>query len=419
MLSVLRRVAAGLMLILLSLLLSGCWDRREIEDSIYVASIGVDRQDDEYLWTFRLVEAERLTAGMLTAPTAEAGKLASGVVTVRATSLQQAVQMIQPSIMRVISLEHVRWIGFGEEVARHGLNPVLSQLLRHREIRRATNVYVVQERALDGFLNNRPVADLNPMKFFETARLVQKRFHLSPPIQLQHFYARLSASGVDPVMALIGVNEMAKEPLGSELPPMAGRSLKAGEVPRNGGNPVEFMGTAVFRADKFAGTLSVDETSVLLSLRGEMGKVYVSVPDPKVEGVYITMRLQQENKPQYRAQFQGNRPVLHVKLQFEAELLSTPGMTDYADPVNRRELERSIAKDYLAPLYRSFTEKVYGEWGTDPAGFGQLFRSRFATFDDWQAYRWSDKVPDLKVTVESDVYVRRFGLLLSNEMPEN
>ncbi|MFZ5816969.1 MAG: Ger(x)C family spore germination protein [Bacillota bacterium] len=412
-----RWSAAGLML--LSLLLSGCWDRREIEDTIYVASIGVDAQGDEYLWTFRVVEAERLTLGMLTAVTAEPGRLASGVITVRATSLQQAVQLLQPSIMRVISLEHVRWIGFGEEVANQGLGPLLSQFLRHNQIRRSANIYLVRGTALYPFLNNRPVGDLNPMKFFETARLVQKRFHLSPPVQLQHYYARLSSPGVDPMIAVVGVNEMAKEQPGSELPAMGGRSLKGGEVPRNGGNPAEFMGTAIFRGDRLAGTLSVDETAAVLALRGEMGKVYMSVPDPREEGVYITIRLHQENKPRYRADFRNHRPIIHVRLQFEAELLSTPGMTDYSQPENRRALERSIANDYLAPLFRSLTDKVYSDWGADPAGFGQLFRSRFATFDDWVAYRWTDKVPDLKVTVESDVFIRRFGMLLSSDIPEN
>lgn len=411
-----RRAMVGL--ILVALLLGGCWNRTEIEDTVFVASIGIDSVEDEYLWTFRIAETERLTLGMLTATASQPGKLASGVIVIRASSLQQAVQLLQPSIMRIISLEHVRWIGFGEPLARQGLSPVLSQLLRHNQIRRGTSTYVVRDSALKPFLQNRPVADVNPMKFFEGARLVQKRFRLSPPIQLQHVYARLTSPGVDPFMAVVGVNPRATQPHGSELPAMGDRSLKGGEVPRNGGNPPEFMGTAVFRGDKLAGILSVDETAGVLALRGEMGKVYMSVKDPKEEGVTITLRLHQENKPQYQAFFQGNRPAVHTKLQFEAELLSTPGKTDYSLPENRRLLEKHLATEYAGKLFSGLVGKVYKEWGADPAGFGQLFRTRFATFDDWLAYRWHDKVKETKVTVESDVFIRRFGMLLSSEIPE-
>lgn len=403
-------------LLILALLLGGCWDRTEVEDSAFVSSIGVDIMDSEYLWTFRISETEKLTMGMLSTTTAEPGKLASGVITVRARSLQQALQLLQPSFMRVISLEHVRSIAFGEELAEQGLAPVLSQFLRHHQIRRGASIQVVRGTALHPFMNNRPVADVNPVKFFEGARLVQKRFHLSPPIQLHQLYARLSAPGVDPIAGVVGVNEMAKEPPGSELPPMGGRSLVGGEVPRNGGNPVEFAGTAIFRGDRLVGILTVDETAALLALRGEMGKVYTSVRDPEAKQVYLTFRLHQENKPQFRASFSGSRPVVRVKLQFEVEILSAPVETDYSAPEHRRRLERYIATEYADPLFNTLIEKVYHEWGADPVGIGQLFRTRFATFDDWLAYGWHERVKEIEVTVETDVFIRRFGMQFSGDV---
>ena len=409
-----RKPALSL-LILLSLMLSGCWDMTEIEDSIYVASIGVDSAGDgEYIWTFRLIEAEKLVLGMLTSvPGREAG-LVSGTLSVRAASLEQAVHMIQPSMARIISLEHVRWVAFGEELARKGIGPLLSQFLRNHQIRRGTGLYVFIGDTVNGFRYNQPVADTNAIKFFETVRLVQKRFHLSPPLQMQHFYSRLMAPGLDPTLALVTVNfDAMKEPDG-EIPPAGERSFKAGELPREGSNPVEFVGTAVFRGDRLAGMLNVDETQALLAMRGEMGKVYASVPDPREEGKVLTLRFHQENKPQFRVRFAGRRPVAHVKIQFEGEILSTPGKTDYTLAENRRILEQHIntfmEKSSFVPMLR----RVYGEWGADPVGFGQLYRSRFATMDDWLAYRWPDHVKDMLITVEVDMFIRRFGLMLGN-----
>jgi spore germination protein KC len=321
---------------------------------------------------------------------------------------------MQPGLARIITLEHVRWVAFGEDVARQGLSPLLSEFLRNNQIRRGIGMYVFRGRTVEGFLANCPVSDTNALKFFEGLRLVQKRFHLAPPWTLQHFYTRLMSPGLDPSLPAVAVSAEAKAKLGAELPELGERSLKAGETPRAGGNPDEHMGTAVFRGDKLAGMLTVDETQGLLALRGEMGKAYASVPDPKEPQRRVSMRVHQENKPKYRAYFAGNRPHVDVQMQLEGEILSTPGTTNYTQRDNRRLLEKHIARYLEQNTFVPLLARLHKEWGADPAGFGQLFRTRFPTHDAWLDYNWSKHVPDLEVTVTVDMYVRRFGLLLGN-----
>ncbi|HYF91073.1 MAG TPA: Ger(x)C family spore germination protein [Symbiobacteriaceae bacterium] len=407
-----KRTAA--LLAALAILLTGCWDMTGIEDTVYAASVAVDAAGDEYTWTFRLVQAEKLVLGMLAAVPGDPGRLASGFVSVRSPSLEQAVHMVQPSLGRILSLEHVRSVLLSEEVARKGVNPLLSQMLRNTQLRSGLSLQVVVGEATGPPLNSRPVADTNAIKYIESIRLVQKRFHMSPPVQLQHFYTRLMAPGADPIAPLVAVNTTARRPPGSEVPATEGRSFRAGELPRAGANPVETLGTGVFRGDRLAGLLTVDETQGLLALRGEMGKVYASVPDPHEPGTRVTLRFHQENKPAFRVAFAGGKPVVHVKLQFEGEVLSVPGGTDYTLPQNRRVLEREtsdfLQQETFVPLFK----RVYNEWGADPVGIGQLFRSRFPTLDAWLAFAWPEHVQDLGATVEVDLFIRRFGMLLGN-----
>ncbi|MGE5675000.1 MAG: Ger(x)C family spore germination protein [Mycobacterium leprae] len=406
-----KRLALLLLLLGLGGMLCGCWDRTEIEDTAYVASIGVDAAGSEYLWTIRIVDPTQLSMGMLTAqPAREA--LTGGTIVVRATSLEQAVQLAQASVMRIISLEHVRWLSFGEEAARRGVSHVLGNFLRHNQMRRTVPIYVFRGQTLQGFIYNRPVGDVNPMKFFEDVRLVEKRMHLSAPISLQHFYSRLISHGVDPTTSVVGVNLDATHPLDEEPPPMDGRSLRAGEFPRRGGNPVEFAGMAIFHDDHLVGILDVDQTADLLALRGEMGKVYASSPVPGRPGEYITFRFHQENKPQFRAAFVNGRPTVKVKLQFEAEVLSKPETFDYTIPENRRTLEEFTARHWKTTVLDPMLQQIYHEWGADPVGFGQLFRTRFATYDDWLNYDWHGHLRDLTVETEVTLFIRRYGLLL-------
>lgn len=164
--------------------------------------------------------------------------------------------------------------------------------------------------------------------------------------------------------------------------------------------------------------LDVNETALFLALRGEMGKVYASVPDPQDATERISFRFHQENKPRFRAYFEGERPVVHITLQVEGEILTTPGSTDYSKPENRRALEDFLSKQRWPQMYRELTRKVYNEWGADPVGLGNLFRSRFPTIQDWLAYRWTDHVQDVQVKVETRLLIRRFGLLLGSDIGE-
>jgi spore germination protein KC len=395
--------------------LVGCWDRTEIEDAAFVSSLGIDLDGNEYRFIFRVVEPEKLTTGMMSALPGDPGKLAAGNIAVRANSLEQAIKLVQPSMARILSLDHVRWIGVSDALAQKGLTPVVDQLLRHNQIRRGASLYVILgQDAIKPFLVNRPVADTNSIKFFEGLRLVQKRFHLGPPLQLQHFHSRLMAEGVDPMVTTIKPNMSAMRSPDSPLPPVDDRSFHAGETPRAGGNPVEHLGTAVFHGDRLAGVLSVDEGGFVLALRGEMGKLYFTLDDPREEGQVITLRVHQENKPQYRTAFVGGKPRVHVRLQFEGEILSSSGKTDYSLPQNRRALEDYMGKYFVNKGFNPLLEKVYRQWGSDPAGFGQLFRTKFPTSVAWRDYNWRTHVKDLAVTVEATMMIRRFGMLLEN-----
>ncbi|MGE5675165.1 MAG: Ger(x)C family spore germination protein [Mycobacterium leprae] len=408
------RKTTTVILLLLSLTLTGCWDLTALEDAGFVSAMGIDLATDEaggYIWTYVLPKTEQLNVGVLSPPGGVRTYPAAEVV-VRADTLQQSVEMVQASMGRILTLEHLRFVVFGEDLARAGLAPVVSMLMRHNQVRRGVGASVSVGPALETMKIFAPVLDVNPVKVEEGILLAEKRMHLSPPTRLQHLYARLLSLGQDAILSMEVGNKEATEPATTAPPPPTRRSFMAGQFPRHGGNPVEFAGTAVFRGDKLVGYLTVDETVILLALRGEMGKVYQTVPDPKTPGKWISIRFGQENKPRIRTSFVNGRPVVQIQLQMEGEVLSTPTRTSYAIPENRRLLEDHVASWADANLYGPLVQKLYGEWHTDPVGLGQRFRHFFPTFTAWEAYDWPSHIKDVQVTVKSSMFIRRFGLLM-------
>lgn len=216
----------------------------------------------------------------------------------------------------------------------------------------------------------------------------------------------MAADGGDPYLPVVALN-----PLITGTPEdLTGRqrSALAGEMPRLGGNTTEYLGTAVYRKNRLAGFLNVDETQMFLALRGEMGKTYVTFPDPDRPEKRVTLRFQQENMPQYEATLRGRKPHVKVRLLFEGEVLAIPGGTDYVPPASRMRLEQA-AKQEAEDRLRDLLGKLK-EWQVDPVGFGHLYRGTFARWDEWEGFDWRKKLADLDVDVTAEMRIRRYGL---------
>lgn len=102
-----RNMRVVLVLSLLSLLVSGCWDQVAIEDTAYVTSFGVDAADDEYLWTFRIAVNEGIPVGMLNTQPQPAGELSSGLT----EPTHSASALVQPPVVGGRGPDSVRYRG--------------------------------------------------------------------------------------------------------------------------------------------------------------------------------------------------------------------------------------------------------------------------------------------------------------------
>ena len=411
-----RRAAAAI--ILLALLLTGCWDRSEIEDQAYVILLGLDRGDEgKIMVSTDLAITQSLSAGLLGAR-ASAGPphMAVRLLTVQAETITQAITTLNGGMSRRLDLRQLRGIVVGEELAREGLEPLLMELSRHSLARPSALLVQARGRAYDLLRLQEPVGEVNPGRMADGLILQAKQLHLAPPVRMHHFMLRLAAPGGDPYLPAAAVNPWITIPP-QEPKEATATSAIAGDMPRGGGNPVEFIGTAIFRRDRLAGFLSVDETQMLLALRGEMGKAYTTFPDPTDPDKPVTLRFHQENKPTYKASFRGARPYVKVRIVFEGEVLAIPGGTDFVPPEMRQRLERA-SKKYAEETMARLLTRLH-DWEADAVGFGHQFRGSVTTWPEWDRYDWPKHVKDLEVEVSVEMRIRRYGLITGpDRVPE-
>nr|MDA8233335.1 Ger(x)C family spore germination protein [Clostridia bacterium] len=92
----LRTLTSILILLLLTSFLSGCWDRRELEEQAFVLTLGVDKGTipSSFLWTFQIAIPRQLAGGQTGGGGGGGGQKPSTIISVEATTLFGALNLI-------------------------------------------------------------------------------------------------------------------------------------------------------------------------------------------------------------------------------------------------------------------------------------------------------------------------------------
>ncbi|MDD2490361.1 MAG: hypothetical protein PHY26_03835 [Bacilli bacterium] len=120
-----------LFIIIILLLVSGCWQYRELNDLAIVSAIGIDKIDNEYLVTIQVVNTRKQSH---TIPAGE--ETAVTIYEAKGKSIQEALNMISLECPKELYLGHIDIVVIGEETARTGIKDYIDFFLRDREVRK-------------------------------------------------------------------------------------------------------------------------------------------------------------------------------------------------------------------------------------------------------------------------------------------
>jgi len=121
------------------LILSGCWDRKELNEIALIRAIGIDRTEDGQ------VEVTLLQAIPQRAEDAGGGEKTGGtqrVLSARSINIPEAKAKLQQKLGREIFTGHQEVVVFGERMARTGIREALDYMARQPQVRLDAVVFV-------------------------------------------------------------------------------------------------------------------------------------------------------------------------------------------------------------------------------------------------------------------------------------
>ncbi|WHH58588.1 Ger(x)C family spore germination protein [Petroclostridium sp. X23] len=400
------RMVAVLLIICLGILsLTGCWDRFEIEDMAFVGLIGIDKVGkNKFEVTYKISNPQG--GGFSNVVGSSAKEPAAEIITIQAVGPLSARDTANASVTRKLSFTHASVLVVGEEMARSDeFLAVLDGMLRDKQIRRNIFLVISREKASEFIRGNAPKLETRPHKFYDFMSERWQDTALVPLATLNELIKRNDGHG-SLFLAVYGTVEKQKP-----KEEVTEDDFIAGEVPIEGGNPVQMIGAAVFKGTKMIGTLTGEEVRLSLILRQneKLPSFYSTFSDPIKSEYRITVRVSKTRQTKIKINVKDKQPRIEITVPISMELLSIPSGVNYVEDLDKQKLLKETIEKQLAQKAMKLVEKTEKEFGGEPFKWSILARREFGTWGEFKRYDWENRYTEAEVTVQYNVTIKGVG----------
>ncbi|QQE80693.1 Ger(x)C family spore germination protein [Alicyclobacillus sp. SO9] len=388
-----------------SLMTTGCYDRQELEQQAFVTVMGIDKAPNNMV-DCSLQIAVPKTPGSGGGSSSGSPLSAAAPLTFRAHSITEALMMANTSVERSITLSHLSTVIFGRSLAEGGLQSVIQPFVRYREFRRTMFVAVAQGTAQEVMASNKPVLEHSSSRMADSIYVMGGRVGLFPVTQLNDLITAMETPHQDVILPLYAVNQSIKDnPKGGAI--KSGEVFQPGSEARSGGNPVEWIGGALFKGDKMKDTLSGTDMIYLRMLRGTVKTTNIDFQINKQREGAVGIYIRKERSPDIKVVL-SNPVKVKVTLAFDADLVSEPA-TKQASVISREDKIKRLIEKKLEEHIKEVLKKVYNQDKLDPIPLSNHIRGHFRTYHQFVSYDWTNKLKTLQPDVSVKLSIRRFG----------
>ncbi|WML44224.1 Ger(x)C family spore germination protein [Neobacillus sp. PS3-40] len=385
------KIIIPLLLLFTVLLLTGCWDRQEVNDLALVTAAGVDRNSDGSIELSVLVFIPK---GKSSQQGVEGGSGGGGSVQTLVRSadgktIADAMSKLQEKIPRHIFWGHCKVFIFDEELAKNGVAPQVDFILRHPQLRERAQLFVSEQKTKE-------ILNLIPPLERDISEVLR---------EFGSFKIGMEITAKDFSQMLISESQAGAIPWIKILPPEQGEKNQS---------IAYITGTAIFIKGKMIGRIDDSITRGVLWFRDEVRIATITVK-PKVRGGgYVSMNILRANTKLIPKIVNGKWKIkLHAVA--DTDIIQNTTNLDMARPEIVKPLEEKINKQIKNKANEALAQ-VQKEMNADIFGFADAFHRKYPKEWAKQKYRWNEIFPTLEVTIEANIKIRRQGMnsVLSN-----
>lgn len=394
-----QRLAMLVMLLTLLILITGCWNRRELNDLAIAVAMGIDKSGDEYLVSYQVVDP-----GEIAAKTGGAGRSPVTLYQEKSDTVFEAVRKITTQSPRKIYSAHLRMLVIGEELAKDGLGNVLDFLSRDHELRTDFYIVVAKGTKAESVLKIlTSLEDIPANQMFSSLETSEKAWSTTMKITLDELITNLVSESNHPTITGIRIK-------GSQEYGETKKNVEEIDSPGR----LQYAQIASFKKDKLIGWLNEDESQGFNYTQGQVISTIEDVTCPKGGKLGVELIRTQEK---IKGKVEKGKPNIEVELQAEGNVADVACHIDLTKTKSIYELEKRVEQDIKRKIEAALN-KAQKKLKTDIFGFGEAIRR--ADPKAWKEMKkdWDQEFVDLSVNVKVDVKIRRVGTVGNSFLEE-
>jgi spore germination protein KC len=386
-----------ILLLVLPIFLSGCYDRKEIDETAYIVALGIDKGEGaEYSYTFQfsapLAISQEGEGGEKPAKQEDSDEGKNSTVrnlTINAPDFYIAKNMINNFMSKNIDMSHLKLIVFSAEVDENALENHSQLLLREREIRPHTAIAVAAESAADYLENVNPELEANTSKYYELMSLRSNNVY-APTKRLHDFVDELTVQGSDTALPVaVSGSKTSDFPADSSLPQWVSAHNSTISADRS-----VLYGMAIFKNGKLTSAMDGDSAMIYNILTQSIKSCTITVKNEYRPENTVSFRLIIPQKADYKININAKQIIVVQDLQ--AEFLGG------ALPEGYRSFDQlySYANTVLTHRIAEYFTDLSKEKSADIMGLRNLLRKDFATWDKWDCFYWDNFYKNLNFDIK-------------------
>jgi len=389
-----RLFRMAVVVLVFALALSGCWNRRELNELSVVLAMGVDKVDDEYVVTLQSVDPTQMSRNRA------ANRSPVVTFTQRSETIFEALRKVTTKASRKMYVAHLRLLVFNEKAAREGINDIVDFFARDHEFRPDFYIAIAKDANAQELLElTTPTEILPAMELYKSLKVSQEAWAPTAAVNIIDFLQKITKTGVEPVLTGVTVIGDIKK----------GKTL--GNVTRpKSFSEFKYVGIGVLKDDRLIGWLNESESKaynyVTNNIKSTVGIVGCPDSDKKFNVEVILSRV--NVLPSIR----DGEPYAQVKMRTEANLAEVGCDVDLTKEEEFLKLQSAASEQLYDLLFDSIT-RVQRHYGADIFGFGEAFHRKHPR--QWHQWKrdWDRYFKAMQVDISIDYKLRKIGKMIN------
>jgi len=382
---ILKRGFAITLILVITLSLTGCWNRRELSTLGIIGLVGVDTTgNNDIKSTFEIIKPEKTSKG--------AGDKTQTPVTymqANGSTLIESFRAVPVRFERKLFVSHAKGFLFSEEVARKGLAENLDMILRDHELRLTMHLIIVKDSTASDAMSVAGGINTIPSSYIEDLAKQYKVHSTSVDTTVLDFLKSYYSKGINPLVTVL-------------------KKVKKDKVGKSDQDEYELSveGSAIFLKDKLIGFLDGLETRGYNWIVGKVSSGVVTFPTPNSNGLTSVEIFQAGSKRD--VEIDGNDIKIKIKINMNGMLDEQTTAIKLTDPSVIEILEQATSQAIKQEVEHTL-QKVQKEYKSDVFGFGQIVHRKYP--QQWKSMQdnWDESFSQASFEVETEAKITKTG----------